>query len=177
MPQPRHPGSADSSDHAELATSRPAPRRCGPSRPSSASSSTEFRRVAENANRVSPGHAAGAYKVFTTIVRQESITISALAEALLMDKGQISRTVRELENLGLVSRTPDPADGRSVFSPHAEGLERLAAARHPSRERLSVLERLVDRGDRPAHRAPARARRTARHRDRAGSVRSPRPGP
>ena len=74
----------------------------------------------------------GAYKVFTTIVRRESVTISALAETLMADKGQISRTVRELENLGLVVRTPDPTDGRSsLLSPTAEGLERLAAARHP----------------------------------------------
>ena len=61
-----------------------------------------------------PGDAArGAYKVFTTIVRRESITASALTEHLLMDKGQLSRTVRELEQLGLIERRPDPDDGRS----------------------------------------------------------------
>ena len=94
---------------------------------------TEFRRLlAATADRVSPGMLPGAYKVFTTIVRQETTTISALAETLLADKGQLSRTVRELEALGLVSRSPDPDDGRSVLlSPTAEGLERLAAARHP----------------------------------------------
>ncbi|TDN91977.1 MarR family winged helix-turn-helix transcriptional regulator [Microbacterium sp. BK668] len=100
---------------------------------------TQFRRViVENAHRVSPGMLPGAYKVFTTIVRGESVTISALAEALLTDKGQISRTVRELEALGLVVRTPDPADGRSsLLSPTAEGLERLAAARHPRESALA----------------------------------------
>ena len=94
---------------------------------------TEFRRLlAATADRVSPGMLPGAYKVFTTIVRQETTTISALAETLLADKGQLSRTVRELEALGLVSRSPDPDDGRSVLlSPTPEGLERLAAARHP----------------------------------------------
>ena len=93
----------------------------------------QFRQiVAENAHRLSPGLLPGAYKVFTTIVRRERITLSALAESLMADKGQISRTVRELENLGLVVRTPDPTDGRSsLLSPTAEGLERLAAARHP----------------------------------------------
>jgi DNA-binding MarR family transcriptional regulator len=92
-----------------------------------------FRRIIlENANRVSPGMLPGAYKVFTTIVRREGITLSALAETLMSDKGQISRTVRELEQLGLVQRTPDPADGRSsLLSPTPEGLERLAAARAP----------------------------------------------
>lgn len=97
-----------------------------------------FRRIIlENANRVSPGMLPGAYKVFTTIVRRESITLSALADTLMSDKGQISRTVRELEQLGLVQRTPDPDDGRSsLLSPTPEGLERLAAARAPQESTL-----------------------------------------
>jgi DNA-binding MarR family transcriptional regulator len=79
----------------------------------------------------------GAYKVFTTIVRRERITLSALAETLMADKGQISRTVRELEQLGLVQRTPDPADGRSsLLSPTAFGLDRLAEARAPQETTL-----------------------------------------
>lgn len=90
------------------------------------------RLLADNANRVSPGMLPGAYKVFTTIARKEGITLSALAESLMADKGQISRTVRELENLRLIVRTPDPEDGRSsLLFPTPEGLERLAAARAP----------------------------------------------
>ena len=91
----------------------------------------------DNANRVSPGMLPGAYKVFTTIVRREGITLSALAESLVADKGQISRTVRELEQLGLVERTPDPDDGRSsLLSPTPFGLERLADARAPQERTL-----------------------------------------
>lgn len=98
----------------------------------------QFRRIiTENANRVSPGMLPGAYKVFTTIVRREGITLSALADALAADKGQISRTVRELEQLGLVQRTPDPDDGRSsLLSPTALGNERLAEARKPQESLL-----------------------------------------
>lgn len=94
---------------------------------------TRMRRViADNAQRVSPGMLPGAYKVFTTIVRRENVTLSALAETLMADKGQISRTVRELEQLGLIRRTPDPTDGRSsLLSPTPLGLERLALARAP----------------------------------------------
>lgn len=97
-----------------------------------------FRRILmENANRVSPGMLPGAYKVFTTIVRREGITLSVLAETLMADKGQISRTVRELEQLGLVQRTPDPDDGRSsLLSPTEFGLERLAEARAPQEHAL-----------------------------------------
>ena len=95
------------------------------------------RLLADNAQRVSPGMLPGAYKVFTTIVRRESITLSALAETLMADKGQISRTVRELEGLGLITRRPDPEDGRSsLLSPTPEGLERLAAARAPQESML-----------------------------------------
>ena len=93
--------------------------------------------LADNANRLSPGMLPGAYKVFTTIVRRESVTLSALAEALMADKGQVSRTVRDLEELGLVTRTPDPSDGRSsLLSPTDEGLARLAAARGPQEHTL-----------------------------------------
>ncbi|WP_159499349.1 MarR family winged helix-turn-helix transcriptional regulator [Microbacterium sp. 18062] len=97
-----------------------------------------FRRIiTDNANRVSPGMLPGAYKVFTTIVRHESVTQSALADALLLDKGQLSRTVRELEQLGLVERSPDPSDGRSsLLSPTAFGVERLAIAREPQEDAL-----------------------------------------
>ncbi len=103
---------------------------------------SRMRRVlADNAQRVSPGMLPGAYKVFTTIVRRESLTLSALAESLMADKGQISRTVRELEDLGLIARTPDPADGRSsLLSATPEGLERLAAARGP--QETILLDRL-----------------------------------
>ncbi len=105
---------------------------------------SQFRRiVTENANRVAPGMLPGAYKVFTTIVRHEQVTASALADDLLIDKGQLSRAVRELEDLGLVERRPDPHDKRSsLLSPTPLGLERLAAARAPQEHTL--LQALAD---------------------------------
>lgn len=108
----------------------------------------QFRRLmSEAAERVSPGMLPGAYKVFTTIVRRQPLTSSALAELLMTDKGQISRTVRELEDLGLIQRTPDPTDGRSsLLSSTPEGLERLAAARVPNERGLqeSLAEWEID---------------------------------
>lgn len=94
---------------------------------------TRFQRViSELADRVSPGLLPGGYKVLTTIARREGVTLSALADHMMMDKGQLSRTIRELEARGLVSRTADPADGRSsLLSPTPEGLARLEAARAP----------------------------------------------
>ncbi len=99
---------------------------------------TRYRRImSENANRLSPGMLLGAYKVFTTIVRHGSVTQSELGDILLADKGQISRTVRELEHLGLIAREQDPTDGRSsILSPTPAGLAQLAAARAPQEHSL-----------------------------------------
>ncbi|KNY06141.1 MarR family winged helix-turn-helix transcriptional regulator [Microbacterium sp. GCS4] len=94
---------------------------------------THFRRlIMDNANRVSPGMLPGAYKTFTTIARCGSVTSSALAERMLVDKGQLSRTVRDLEELDLIRRSPDPSDGRSSLlslTPHGEA--KLLEAREP----------------------------------------------
>ena len=105
---------------------------------------THFRRlIMENANRVSPGMLPGAYKTLTTIARCEQVTASTLAERMLMDKGQVSRAIRELEDLGLVERSPDPRDGRSSLLRLTEiGTERLAAARLPQEGML--LQTLQD---------------------------------
>lgn len=94
---------------------------------------THFRRlITDNANRVSPGMLPGAYKTFTTIARCGSVTSSALAERMLVDKGQLSRTVRDLEDLGLIRRSPDPNDGRSsLLSLTLHGEAKLLEAREP----------------------------------------------
>ena len=94
---------------------------------------THFRRlVLRNANQVSPGLLPGAYRAFTTIARCEQISLSALAERMTIDKGQLSRSIRELEEHRLIVRTPDPKDGRvSLVSLTEFGTERLKAARVP----------------------------------------------
>lgn len=109
---------------------------------------------AEMAQRVHPGMLPGTYKVLSTVARLEQVTLSHLAESLLADKGQVSRSVSELEELGFVARTPDPADRRSSLihlTPH--GTRRLDEARHPmynpltqSLERWDVpeIERLTE---------------------------------
>ncbi|MDX2376824.1 MarR family transcriptional regulator [Microbacterium sp. LRZ72] len=90
--------------------------------------------IHDSAQRLSPGMLPGAYKTFTTIVRRGPITPSALAETLLIDKGQVSRTVRDLEGLGLVERSPDPSDGRSTLIAATEhGVAALSEARADKR--------------------------------------------
>ncbi|WP_187264851.1 MarR family winged helix-turn-helix transcriptional regulator [Homoserinibacter sp. GY 40078] len=102
---------------------------------------TEFRRAyAQAAERVSPGMLPGTFRVLATIHRHGSVTVSGLAERLISDKGQVSRTVSELEDLGLVIRTPDPNDGRiKLIEITDEGAARLESARIPHNGRLAEV--------------------------------------
>lgn len=102
---------------------------------------TAFRRyLADAAERVSPGMLPGAFKVLSTVFRFGPITLSALAERLTADKGLLSRSVSELEGLGLVARTADPDDRRSrLIALTPLGEERLAEARAPHEGRLSTV--------------------------------------
>ncbi|WOF23722.1 MarR family transcriptional regulator [Microbacterium betulae] len=88
------------------------------------------RMIHRNADRVSPGMNPGAYKIFTSIVRNGPVKASDIAERMMLDKGQMSRTVKELEDLGLVTRTPDPGDRRaSLLEATPHGVARLDEAR------------------------------------------------
>lgn len=101
----------------------------------------EFRRYyAQAAESVSPGMLPGTFKVLSFIQRAGSVTVSGIAERMVADKGQVSRGVTELEDLGLVARTPDPDDGRiKLITVTAEGERRLAQARAPYERRLSEV--------------------------------------
>lgn len=100
---------------------------------------TVFRRlVSEAADTASPGMLPGTFKVLSAIHRLGPVTLSTLAERLHSDKGLVSRSVSELEALGLVERTADPADRRSrLIAVTALGSERLEAARAPHSGRLT----------------------------------------
>lgn len=101
----------------------------------------EFRRLyAQAAESVSPGMLPGTFKVLALIHRVGSVTVSGIAERMVADKGQVSRAVTELEELGLVARTPDPADGRiRLIALTAQGERRLAEARAPYERRLGKV--------------------------------------
>jgi len=102
----------------------------------------ELRRVyVRAAESVSPGMLPGTFKVLSMIQRVGSVTVSGIAERMTADKGQVSRAVSELEELGLVARTADPADGRiKLITVTAEGQRRIEKARLPYEGRLqSVL--------------------------------------
>ena len=88
---------------------------------------------------VSPGMLPATYKVLTMIAREGAATVSTLAEHLSSDKGFVSRAVSELEDLELVTRVPDPHDGRvRLISLTALGNERLQTARSPYQQKLAI---------------------------------------
>ena len=99
---------------------------------------TQMRRAyAQASEAISPGLLPGTFKVFTVIDQIGPVTASTLAERLTTDKGGISRAVTELEGLGLIERTSDPADGRiRLISITPFGRERLQAVRYPFVDRL-----------------------------------------
>ncbi|GMA90528.1 MarR family winged helix-turn-helix transcriptional regulator [Homoserinibacter gongjuensis] len=99
---------------------------------------TELRRMyVQFAEAVSPGMLPGTYKVLSVIQRAGSVTVSGIAEHMTADKGQVSRAVSELEELGLVARTADPDDGRiKLIAVTDEGQRRLDRARQPYEGRL-----------------------------------------
>jgi len=56
--------------------------------------------------------------------------VSALAARLNLDGSTVTRQVSALQRDGLITRSPDPSDGRgTVISPTAAGLQRMAAVR------------------------------------------------
>ncbi|MET8310547.1 MarR family transcriptional regulator [Micromonospora sp. NPDC005173] len=56
--------------------------------------------------------------------------VSALAARLNLDGSTVTRQVSALQRDGLITRSPDPSDGRgTVISPTATGLHRMAAVR------------------------------------------------
>ncbi|WP_022909654.1 MarR family winged helix-turn-helix transcriptional regulator [Aestuariimicrobium kwangyangense] len=84
------------------------------------------------AQRVAPGLQPATFKVLTTIDRMAPVSVSALADALQADKGQISRAITELEGRGLVRRAFDPGDARvRMIAPTDEAKQKLVEARSP----------------------------------------------
>lgn len=87
--------------------------------------------LAVQADLLSPGLSTGAFQVLVSVAQHGPITPSAVAELHVADRGQISRTVKELEGLELITREPDPEDRRSCL---------LRATDH-ARERMEAVRR------------------------------------
>jgi len=73
------------------------------------------RNTDERARMIHPDLAAAAYSLLAAVADEGPCRASALADTFSLDKGAVSRYLSQLEDLGLLSRTPDPADGRAFL--------------------------------------------------------------
>ncbi|KAA1419387.1 MarR family transcriptional regulator [Nocardioides humilatus] len=83
------------------------------------------------------------YLILGYLAQHSPMRASGLCTVFDMDKGAVSRQVQHLVDLGLVDRTPDPADGRAtLITVSEEGTRRLGdVAQH---RRKLLAERLGD---------------------------------
>jgi len=103
--------------------------------------------IGERARSVHPELQSSSYLMLTWLNQHGAQRSSAMAEAFGIDKGAISRQVQHLLDLGLVDRTPDPADGRATLvSVSADASVRMAEVNDDRRRWLD--ERLGDWPDR-----------------------------
>ena len=108
----------------------------------------------ERAEQVHPDLQPLGYKVLAAVVRGGRMHAGAIGELLMTDKSTISRTVKQLEELGLLAREADPEDGRATYlaaTPIA--VERVTRVRTDNEEQwrsrlseweLDDLRRLAD---------------------------------
>jgi DNA-binding MarR family transcriptional regulator len=97
--------------------------------------------IGQRARAVDPELQPPSYLMLGWLVDRGPVRASVMAEEFAIDKGAISRQLQHLVDLGLVDRSPDPADGRASLvaaSEHAvRRLEQVAdARRHLLEERL-----------------------------------------
>lgn len=77
------------------------------------------------------------FKLLRTLQKEGECQQGSLVEALHADKGVVSRTVRHLEELGLIERTTDPTDRRvQLVALTGDGLSRLESVMADERSML-----------------------------------------
>jgi DNA-binding MarR family transcriptional regulator len=69
--------------------------------------------IGERAAVVHPDLAPASYLLMGFLAAEGPVRSSVVVDKLGVDKGAVSRQVQHLEELGLVERMPDPADGRA----------------------------------------------------------------
>lgn len=100
--------------------------------------------------RAEPGPSVGRMAVLGRLDRDGPASISDLAACERIRPQSMAQTVHDLETAGLVSRRPDPADGRRAFVElTAAGLDLLQTTRARRETWLTeALERELDASER-----------------------------
>jgi DNA-binding MarR family transcriptional regulator len=71
--------------------------------------------IHERARAVHPEMQPASYLLLGWLADEGPVRASAIAESFGIDKGAISRQIQHLVDLGLVTRSPDPDDGRATL--------------------------------------------------------------
>ncbi|WP_432250850.1 MarR family winged helix-turn-helix transcriptional regulator [Streptomyces sanyensis] len=102
----------------------------------------------EMARQVHPELEPAAYGLLVRLEEAGEQRATELAGYFGVGKATMSRQLRALEDLGLVARTPDPADGRaSLVRLTREGMVRFRHVRDARRERYRSKLAGWDRGE------------------------------
>lgn len=101
------------------------------------------RALSERAALVHPSLQPSSYVVLAHLIEAGPRRSSEIADKFDLDKGAVSRQVQHLVDLGLVERSPDPADGRAtILTATTEAKRRVDEV---SRLRIEQLDaRLAD---------------------------------
>ena len=83
------------------------------------------------------------YRVLSILVSQQAQQQIVLASELHVDKATMSRTIKQLQSQGLVTREPDPSDGRAMLVSITD-TAREAWVASGARARSLMRERLAD---------------------------------
>jgi DNA-binding MarR family transcriptional regulator len=96
--------------------------------------------IHERSRSVHPDLQPASYLLLSHLVTNGPMRASKVAEQFGIDKGAISRQVQHLVELGLLDRTPDPADGRATLvSASADAQGRLSEVNRHRREHLDEV--------------------------------------
>lgn len=108
----------------------------------------------DRASRVHPELQPLGFIVLNTLVRCGPTHAGVIAERLDLDKGMMSRQVRQLEGMGLIARESDPNDRRAAYLvATVDAHDRVAAVRLADQKSLHAgladwqlgdLEKLVE---------------------------------
>lgn len=106
------------------------------------------RRLRQEAASEASGLTPTSTSALVSIDRDGPLTPSELARIERVKRPTITRTLAHLEKLGLVERTPDPADGRSfLVAVNGAGRERLRRLRGRKNAYLARRMRELPAGD------------------------------
>jgi len=97
----------------------------------------------EHAERIHPALQPVGYKIVDMLARRGPLHAREVAEYLAIDKSLVSRTVKQLEELGLVSRRSDPDDGRACFLEVTHATRQRVAEVRAADQRL-LQERMAE---------------------------------